>query len=89
MDGADVLDDLMTLFPTAPKAPKVEESRPVVTLTLEEEILYNAISTDEAHINDITTNSGLTTATVSATLMRLEMKRMIRALPGRRYVRLV
>jgi DNA processing protein len=89
MDGADVLDDLMTLFPTAPKAPKVEESRPVVTLTLEEEILYNAISTDEAHINDITTDSGLTTATVSATLMRLEMKRMIRALPGRRYVRLV
>jgi DNA processing protein len=89
MDGADVLDDLMTLFPTAPKAPKVEESRPVVTLTLEEEILYNAISTDEAHINDITTTSGLTTATVSATLMRLEMKRMIRALPGRRYVRLV
>ena len=28
-------------------------------------------------------------ATVSATLMRLEMKRLIRALPGRRYVRLV
>ena len=89
MDGADVLDDLMTLFPTAPKAPLVEESRPVVTLTLEEEILYNAISTDEAHINDIATTSGLTTATVSSTLMRLEMKRLIRALPGRRYVRLV
>ncbi|MDB6005549.1 MAG: protecting protein DprA [Prosthecobacter sp.] len=89
MDGADVLDDLMTLFPTAPKAPQVQESRPAVTLTLEEEILYNAISTDEAHINDITTTSGLTLATVSSTLMRLEMKRLIRALPGRRYVRLV
>ncbi len=89
MDGADVLDDLMTLFPTAPSAPKVEESRPAVTLTLEEEILYKSIGTDESHINDITTASGLTTATVSATLMRLEMKRLIRALPGRRYVRLV
>jgi DNA processing protein len=67
----------------------VEEPRPVATLTLEEEILYNAIGTEEAHINDITTASGLTVATVSSTLMRLEMKRLIRALPGRRYVRLV
>lgn len=89
MDGADVLDDLMTLFPTAPSAPKVEESKPVATLTLDEEILYKAIGTDEAHINDIVAGSGLTTATVNATLMRLEMKRLIRALPGRRYVRLV
>ncbi len=89
MDGGDVLDDLMTLFPTAPTAPKVEESKPAAPLTLDEEILYKAISTDEAHINDITAASGLTAATVAATLMRLEMKRLIRALPGRRYVRLV
>lgn len=89
MDGADVLDDLMTLFPTAPKAPKVEESRPASPLTLDEEILYNAIGTDEAHINDIVNASGLTAAMANATLMRLEMKRLIRALPGRRYVRLV
>lgn len=89
MDGADVLDDLMTLFPTAPTAPKLQESRPVAPLTLEEEILYKAIGTEEAQINDITVASGLTAATVSSTLMRLEMKRLIRALPGRRYVRLV
>lgn len=89
MDGADVLDDLMTLFPTAPSAPKVVESVPAVELTLDERILYEAIGSDEAHINEITTSSGLTSATVNATLMRLEMKRLIRALPGRRYVRLV
>jgi DNA processing protein len=89
MDGADVLDDLMTLFPTAPSAPKVEEPPPPVELSLDERILYDAIGTDEAHINDITTQSGLTPATVNATLMRLEMKRLVRALPGRRYVRLV
>jgi len=89
MDGADVLDDLQTLFPTAPVAPKTEQPRPAANLTLEEEILYKAISTDEAHINDITSASGLTPATVSSTLMRLEMKRLIRALPGKRYVRMV
>ncbi|MGV3659272.1 MAG: DNA-processing protein DprA [Prosthecobacter sp.] len=89
MDGGDVLDDLTALFPTAPTAPKLQETPPVIPLTLEEEILYKAIGTDESHINDITTHSGLTVATVSSTLMRLEMKRLIRALPGRRYVRLV
>jgi DNA processing protein len=89
MDGGDVLDDLMTLFPTAPSAPKVTESAPAAELTLDERILYEAIGSEEAHINEITTSSGLTSATVNATLMRLEMKRLIRALPGRRYVRMV
>ncbi|MFN7560444.1 MAG: DNA-processing protein DprA [Prosthecobacter sp.] len=89
MDGGDVLDDLNSLFPTAPLAPKVQESTPAAELSLDERILYDAIGTEEAHINDITTLSGLTSATVNATLMRLEMKRLIRALPGRRYVRMV
>ncbi len=89
MDGGDVLDDLMTLFPTAPKPPTLEAPKPQVSLTLDEEILLGAIDTEERHIDDIATRSGLTQATVNVSLMRLEMKRLIRALPGRRYVRLV
>lgn len=89
MDGGDILDDLMTLFPTAPKAPRLEESRPAVDLTLEEEILYKAMGTEERHIDEFINLSGLTAATVSVTLMRLEMKRLVRVLPGRRYVRMV
>jgi DNA processing protein len=89
MDGADVLDDLNSLFPTEPLTPKVETSAPAAELSLDERILHDAIGTEESHINDITAKSGLTAATVNATLMRLEMKRLIRALPGRRYVRLV
>ncbi len=88
-DGADILDDLNTLFPTAPSSPKLAEPRPAVALTLDEEILFRAIGTDEAHINDLTDRSGLTPATVSSTLMRLEMKRLVRPLPGKRYTRLV
>lgn len=88
-DGADILDDLNTLFPTAPAAPKTEESRPAAPLTLDEEIIFRALGTDETHINELITRSGLTPATVSSTLMRLEMKRVIRPLPGKRYTRLV
>lgn len=89
MDGGDVLDDLTTLFPTAPKPPPLEAPRPIVTMTLDEEILFNAIDSEERHIDDLITRSGLMPGTVNVTLMRLEMKRVIRALPGRRYVRLV
>jgi len=89
MDGNDVLDDLMTLFPTAPKAPLLETPKLAVTLTLEEEILFKAIDGEERHIDDLAVRSGLTAATMNVTLMRLEMKRLVRALPGRRYVRLV
>jgi DNA processing protein len=89
MDGADVLDDLTALFPTAPLAPKVESPRPEQSLTLDEEILYQAIDGEERHIDDLASRCGLTPATMNVTLMRLEMKRLIRALPGRRYVRLL
>ncbi len=55
MDGGDVLDDLMTLFPTAPKPPTLEAPRPIVTMTLDEEILFNAIDSEERHIDDLIT----------------------------------
>jgi DNA processing protein len=89
MDGAEVLDDLMTLFPTQPMGPRIETAKTEVTLEGDEEKVYTAIGSDEAHINDITQRSGLPSATVSPTLMKLEMKRLIKALPGRYYTRLV
>jgi DNA processing protein len=89
MNGDDILDDLTDLFPTAPAAPKLETPRPAITFTLDEEILYKAIDREERHIDELISRSGLTAATVNVTLMRLEMKRLIRALPGRRYLRLI
>jgi DNA processing protein len=80
MEGADVLDDLMTLFPTEPQAPKMESAGPV----------FEALGAGEAHINEITERcAGMAMATVSATLMKLEMKRVVKPLPGKFYVRLV
>lgn len=89
MDGADVLDDLMTLFPTQPHAPKMEEVMPNVVLQRDEETVYEVIGTEELHINEITLRCGLAMSMVSASLMKLEMKRLIKPLPGKFYVRLV
>jgi DNA processing protein len=89
VDGVDVLDDLMTLFPSAPHAPKLEPRAPEVALTLDEQILYKTLEREELHIDQLILLSGLTAGTVNATLLRLEMKRLIKALPGRYYVKLV
>ncbi len=83
MDGAEVLDDLMTLFPTQPMAPKMETAKTDVTLEGDEDKIFQAMGSSETHINEITQRSGLPSSAVSATLMRLEMKRLIKPLPGR------
>lgn len=87
--GDDILDDLMTLFPTAPKSPDLPQSAPAVELTGDERTVFNAIGTDSPGIDDLIVRTALQPSTVSSTLMRLEMKRLIRLLPGQRYVRLV
>ncbi|MFZ4766407.1 MAG: DNA-processing protein DprA [Roseimicrobium sp.] len=89
MDGADVLDDLHSLFPTQPTAPKLEQAKPGVSLSGDEETIYAALGTSETHINDLVEKTGLAISQISSTLMRLEIKRVIKQLPGKCYVRLV
>lgn len=88
MDGADVLDDLMSLFPTAAQPPQGAPMTPNVVLQRDEETVYEVIGTEELHINEITLRCGLAMSMVSASLMKLEMKRLIKPLPGKFYVRL-
>jgi DNA processing protein len=45
------------------------------------------IGHEEVVIDDIIRASGLTSAAVSATLLALEMKRVVKQLPGKQYVR--
>lgn len=89
LDGADVLDDLMSLFPTQPNAPHIQEAKPSADLSDDEQAVYAAIGTEETHVNEITATSGLPSSMVNATLMRLEMKRVVKPLPGKFYVRLI
>jgi len=89
MDGGEILDDLMVLFPTAPKAPTVTEMPAPVDLSVDEQTVFSALGSETKHIDEITAQSGLASHVVATTLMRLEMKRLARPLPGLRYVRLV
>lgn len=99
-DASELLDDLGTLGglqterrlqPTKASglqpASEPEPSPDLPPLAPEEEQILTALGTDESPIDRLIETTGLPAATVSATLLKLEMKRLVQPLPGFRYVR--
>jgi DNA processing protein len=90
-EGAeDILSEFEYLFPPSNRPPSAAETGqlPAIALTESEERVLSAFSGDEVHIDDLIRQCGLTASGVSVALLALEMKRMVRQLPGRVYCRL-
>lgn len=87
MDAGDILDDLQILLPEKQKLPEVA-ARPMPELTAEERLVYDAIRPTETPIDQIAATSELPAATVSSVLLRLELKRLVKQLPGKYFVKL-
>jgi DNA processing protein len=80
----DILSELEFLIPRE----TVVTPRPLPgNLTPEEEKIYAAIELDETPIDLITQTTGLPSGVVSSTLLKLEMKRLVKQLPGKMFVR--
>jgi len=87
MDASDILDDLQILLPEKQKLPDVAV-RPLPELTEEERVVYEAINPTETAIDRIAATSNLPSATVSSALLRLELKHLVKQLPGKYFVKL-
>ncbi|MDQ6654582.1 MAG: DNA-processing protein DprA [Verrucomicrobiota bacterium] len=87
MEAGDILDDLEILLPDTKPAPEAA-MRPLPALTDDERRVYDAIETSETSIDDIATKSDLPSGSVSSTLLRLELKRLVKQLPGKHFVKL-
>jgi DNA processing protein len=87
---ADVLDEFPDLGITAPGG---EEAAPQATLTLkanlspEEARLMEVLDGEPVQLDVLATKSGIAVAKVSGALTLLELKGMVRALPGGRFAR--
>ena len=91
-DVEDILGEFEYLLPKMAMEPaeaglEGEGTKPALQLSETEEKVMAQVSNEEIAIDEIIRASGLTTACVSATLLALEMKRLIRQLPGKQYVR--
>ena len=85
MSVDDILEDLQTLFP---KAPELLPSRPS---NIEGDLLkvYEAISSRETSIDEIIQRSGIGASSTSVALLQLEMRHLVKQLPGKYFVKLL
>ena len=89
-EGAeDILSEFEYLFPSSNRPPSPSETGmlPALTLSENEQKVYGAVGQDETSIDEIIRNSGLPSSAVSVALLSLEMKRAVRQLPGKLFVR--
>jgi DNA processing protein len=81
----DILDDFGLLFP---RVPALEHPAPELSLTPAERSVRESIGDDETPIDTIISKCGLPTNEVSSTLLALEMRKLVKQLPGSRFVKI-
>lgn len=94
-DASHILDDLgelpfarsAAINQVADRTESTDASAMINDLPTTEAAVLAVISNDESTIDRIIDQCGLPAEVVTATLMKLEMRRLIRALPGFRFVR--
>jgi len=85
-EGAeDILSEFEYLFPASNQPPSAGQTGilPALELSVNEQKAYDALAEDETGMDEVIRRSGLPASTVSVALLSLEMKRLIRQLPGK------
>jgi DNA processing protein len=94
-NGEDVIEDLPTPIRAAlvrAEAPEAEQRNLLAAACLNssEKKIYELLSADQpVHIDDIVERSGLNSSEVLATLFDLEMKGIVRQLPGKQFAKVL
>jgi DNA processing protein len=94
-NGEDVIEELPTPVRAVlvrAEAPEIEQRNLLAAASLNssEKKIYDLLSVDDPkHIDDIVENSGLNSSEVLATLFDLEMKGIVRQLPGKQFSRVL
>jgi DNA processing protein len=88
-EGAeDVLSEFEYLFPASNRPPSPGETGvlPALELSENEQKVYDALSNEESSIDEVIRRSGLPSSAVSVALLSLEMKHVVKQLPGKLFV---
>jgi DNA processing protein len=85
----DILSEFEYLFPPGNRPPGASETGvlPALNLSENEQKAYDALNEEEATIDEVIRRSGLPSSAVSVALLGLEMKRLVRQLPGKLFVK--
>ena len=85
----DILSEFEYLFPKPVKQTNPDGSKtpPAMTLSAQEQQVYDALAESEMSIDEVIRQSGLPASAVSVSLFSLELKRLVRQLPGKLYLK--
>jgi DNA processing protein len=86
----DILSEFEYLFPMTNRSPAPNETGvlPALTLSTNEQQVYDTLKKeDEISIDEVIRFSGLPSSAASVALLSLEMKRLVKQLPGKMFVR--
>ena len=89
-EGAeDILSEFEYLFPSSNRPPSPAESGtlPALSLSENEQKVHDVLSREELAMDDVIRRSGLPASAASVALLSLEMKRLVKQLPGKLFVR--
>src|SRR5664280_3894684 len=89
-EGAeDILSEFEYLFPGSNRPPSPGETGvlPALELSANEQKVYDALDDEERSIDEVIRKSGLPSSAVSVALLSLEMKRAVKQLPGKLFVK--
>ena len=94
MSADDIFDDLGSLFPRAQASASsttggvtASSAQPSLKLSHEETLVVTALDAGDLSLDELCAATRLPSYKVSSTLTTLELKRLIQALPGQRFVR--
>jgi len=89
-EGAeDILSEFEYLFPGSNRPPSPGDTGvlPALTLSETEQKVFDALGREESATDEVIRRTGLPSSTVSVALLSLEMKRLIRQLPGKLFAK--
>jgi DNA processing protein len=90
-EGAeDILSEFEYLFPSSNKPPSPGETGilPAIELSGNEQKVFDALDGGERSIDEVIRASGLPSSAVSVALLSLEMKKIVKQLPGKVFVKI-
>ena len=85
----DILSEFEYLFPASNRPPSAGEAGvlPALELNENETLVYDSLSSEEMAIDEIIHKSGLPSSAVSVALFSLVMKRQVKQLSGKLFLR--
>jgi DNA processing protein len=85
----DILSEFEYLFPASNRPPSANETGvlPALDLSENEQKVFGVLDHEELTTDDVIRKSGLPSSAVSVALFSLEMKRLVRQLPGKLFVK--